>query len=92
MGCWRFLSTGWLCRRGVGVERQGFAKSTVAPLWFLEASNASPRARKMSGEFGDRDAALSRSDVAEDLAHRALNQLGDTFVPSGRSVVARVAC
>ena len=30
--------------------------------------------------------------LAEDLAHRALDQLGETFVPSGRSVLARVAC
>src|SRR3984893_5884166 len=30
--------------------------------------------------------------LAKDLAHRALNQLCETFVPSGRSVIARVAC
>src|SRR3982075_384976 len=30
--------------------------------------------------------------LAEDLAHRALDQLGETFVPGGRSVLARVAC
>src|SRR5439155_11030101 len=30
--------------------------------------------------------------LAEDLAHRALDQLGETFVPTGRAVLARVAC
>ena len=30
--------------------------------------------------------------LAEDLAHRALNQLGETFVPRRRSVLACVTC
>ena len=30
--------------------------------------------------------------LAEDLTHRALNQLGETFVPRRRSVLARMAC
>jgi hypothetical protein len=29
--------------------------------------------------------------LAEDLAHRALDQPGETFVPTGRAVLARVA-
>jgi hypothetical protein len=30
--------------------------------------------------------------LAEDLAHRALDQVGETFVPRRRSALARMAC
>ena len=81
----------------VMARRRSLPTSPTPSIWRRPFSGPGPRGRHTepapsSARTGV--AHLVRLDVllAEDLAHRALDQVGETFVPGRRSALARMTC